>query len=202
MMGFKIVLDSGRSVWEVYSLAMFLGTTRTVVAENGGVVAFSPNDLLLLSDRAICMEAYEILAKEIKQIRLRHVFPRLTEVVVERNFNVEEARRIVKDRKLKVTISDSLYGYHICFENVNKASGFERVLRRLEINWDETVAIGDSETDVPLFDKSGYSVALGNSPPSVKDKAKYSVRRKMGNGLVDAVSHIGERFLAEFTSME
>ena len=60
---------------------------------------------------------------------------------------------------------------------------------------EESIAIGDSETDVPLFDVCGYSIALGNAEDHVKASAKHSVKSNNGNGLVEALDYLAYNFL-------
>ena len=193
--GYKVILASGRSYCELYSLALFLGITKMAVAENGGVIVYSPQELVINHDKDECLKAYEYLSKEIKEVNLRKIFPRFTEVVIERTFDIEYGKKIIKENKLDVTLTDSGYGYHICGKDVNKANGFEEILKKLKFTWKETVAIGDSETDLELFEKAKYSISLGQSPKHVKDKSDYSARNIMGKGFVEAVEHIREKFL-------
>ncbi len=193
--GYKVILASGRSHYELYPLASFLGITKMAVAENGGVIVYSPQDLVINHDKTECLNAYEHLVKEINNVNLRNVFPRLTEVVVERTFDIEHGKEIIKENKLEVTLTDSGYGYHICGKNVNKANGFEEILKKLKLTWKETIAIGDSETDIELFERSSYSVSMGQSPNHVKDKSNYSTKNKMGKGFIESVEHIREKFL-------
>ena len=41
-MGFKVIFVTGRSSFEDYTLAVFTGTTKIAVSENGGVITKSP----------------------------------------------------------------------------------------------------------------------------------------------------------------
>jgi hydroxymethylpyrimidine pyrophosphatase-like HAD family hydrolase len=68
-------------------------------------------------------------------------------------------------------------------------------LRILGGKLEETVAIGDSETDVPLFRICGFSVALGQAADNVKAVAKYVVSEKQGRGLVQALNLITNKHL-------
>ena len=46
---------------EAYILAVFGGTTKIAVGENGGVVTLSPQEHILLADKEKCMKGYENL---------------------------------------------------------------------------------------------------------------------------------------------
>jgi hypothetical protein len=78
---------------------------------------------------------------------------------------------------------------------VNKAVGLKVAVKYLSIDTNRIVAIGDSEIDIPMFMTCGYSIALGNAPDSLKDKASFSVSSNMGDGLVEAIQHVAEKFM-------
>ena len=52
---------------------------------------------------------------------------------------------------LNVSITDSGYAYHINSKGIDKGSGFLEAIKMLEVDLNDTIAIGDSETDIPLF---------------------------------------------------
>ena len=146
--GYRIILVSGRSAWEVFALAIYLGTTRVAVGENGAVVAISPVDMAILADNSYSVMAYELLSQKIDCVKLRRVFPRLAEVTLERTFDIKIGRQILKESGLPVYISDSKYAYHIIHNDVNKAKGMRIALQYLHLGFNETVAIGDSEAEI------------------------------------------------------
>lgn len=195
-LGYRVILVSGRSAWEALTLSIFLGTTRVVVGENGGVVAYSPLDLVLLADISHSLTAYDYLSKKIPKVRKKLVFPRFTEVVLQRTFDVNEGRKILSEGGLPVTLYDSKYGYHLTHELVNKGRGLRVAAKHLGLNTQQMIAIGDSEIDIPMFSVCGYSIALGNAADDVKEKAQFSVVHSMGYGLVEALQHVTEKFLA------
>ena len=194
-MSYRVILVSGRSAWEALALSIYLGTTKVVVGENGGVVATSPLDMTLLADISHSLMAYDYLSKKISNVKKKLVFPRFTEVVLERTFDLNEGRRVLDESGLPVTINDSKYGYHLTHKSVNKAVGLKVAVKHLGIDTSQIVAIGDSEIDIPMFMVCGYSIALGNAPISLKEKASFFVNSSMGNGLVEAVQHVTEKFM-------
>ena len=192
---YRVIFVTGRSSVEAYVLSVFAGTTRIAVGENGGVVTTSPNEHKLLADKSHSEKAYEYLKTRIKNVNIKPVFPRLTEVVLERTFDIPAAARILKESKLPVIITDSMYAYHLNYETINKSVGFRAALDMLNIKPEEAIAIGDSTTDVPLFDICGYSIAMGNSSDEVKAKAKHCTSGANGNGLVEALDYVARNFL-------
>jgi len=189
-LGHKVIFVSGRSSIEGYVLSVFAGTTRIAVGENGGAVTFGPSDHKLLGNKDECVKAFEFLKSKIPQIKIKPVFPRMTEVVLERTFDLDVAKKIVNENNMPVELSDSLYAFHINSRGINKARGFSEVMTMLSVSNEDVISIGDSETDVPLFKMAGFSIALGNSAENVKSNATMSVSGKAGDGVIEALEHV------------
>jgi len=189
-LGHKVIFVSGRSSVEGYVLAVFAGTTRIAVGENGGVVTSGPSDHKLLGNKDECIKVFEFLKSKIPQVKIKPVFPRMTEVVLETTFDIDVAKKIVKENNLPVELSDSQYAFHINSRGINKARGFGEVMKMLSVSNEDVISIGDSETDVPMFKMAGFSIALGNSAENVKSCAAMSVSGKAGDGVIEALEHI------------
>ena len=196
-LGHKVIYVTGRSSIEAYVLSVFGGTTRIAVGENGGIITSGPNEHKLIGNKQECIKAFEFLKTKIPEAVEKPVFPRITEVVLERNFDVELGSKIFKDNDLHVHLTDSQYAYHINSIGVDKASGFQEVMNMFSAKKDDIIAIGDSDTDVPLFGLAGISVALGNAPENVKSKATMNVQGHAGDGVIEALETIQLKLLAE-----
>ena len=98
--------------------------------------------------------------------------------------------KIFADSNMLVDLSDSQYAIHINSKGINKGRGFSEVLTMLSASPSDVIAIGDSETDVPLFKMSGLSIALGNALESVKSQASMTVSGKAGDGVIEALEYI------------
>jgi len=196
-LGHKVIYVTGRSSIEAYVLSVFGGTTRIAVGENGGIITSAPNEHKLIGNKQECLRAFEFLKTKIPDAVEKPVFPRITEVVLERNFDINLAKKIFAENNFDVQISDSMYAYHINSKGVNKANGFLEVMKMFSAKKEDVVAIGDSETDVPLFKIAGISVALGNATDEVKSQATISVVGHEGDGVIDALEKIQLKLLAE-----
>ena len=189
-LGHKVIFVSGRSSVEGYILSVFGGMTRIAVGENGGAITSGPSEHKLLGNKEECMKAFEFLKSKIPQAKEKLVFPRMTEVVLERTFDLDLAKKIMKENNIPVDLSDSQYAIHINSKGINKGLGFSEVLTMLSASPTDVIAIGDSETDVPLFKISGQSIALGNALESVKSQASMTVSGKAGDGVIEALEYI------------
>ena len=194
-LGYKIIYVTGRSSEEAYIIASFGGTTRLSVGENGGAVMLAPRQHILLANKSNCERGYEVLRQKIDGVDIKPVFDRHTEVVLFRTFDITRGQELFERYNLNLRLVDSLYAYHINEKGINKGTGLVEALRILGGRLDQTVAIGDSETDVPLFEMCGFSVALGQAADNVKAVAKYVVEGKQGRGLIQALNLITYKHL-------
>ena len=196
-LGHKVIYVTGRSSIEAYILSVFGGTTRVAVGENGGIITTGPNEHKLIGNKEECIKAFEFLKVKIPGILEKPVFPRITEVVLERNFDINLGKKILAENNFDVQLSDSQYAYHINSKGINKANGFLEVMRMFSAKKEDVIAIGDSETDIPLFRMAGMSVALGNASEEVRPYAMISVLGHAGDGVIEALETIQLKLLAE-----
>jgi len=198
-LGLKVIYVTGRASIEAYVLAVFGGTTLVAVGENGGAIMTAPDEHILLANKQNCLRGYEILKKNIEGVQMKPVFSRLTEVVLSRTFDVREGRKILEENNLNLSLSDSKYAFHINEKGVDKGVGLLEALKILNLDPQEAVAIGDSETDLPLFDLCGCSIALHHAEDIVKTRATHVVRGTEGSGLVDAIDLVAFKYLGTAT---
>ncbi len=191
--GHNVIFVTGRSSVEAYLLSVFGGTTKIAVGENGGCITVDTNEHILLGNMQQCQHALNIIQKEITNVSEKPVFPRMTEVVLERTFDLELAKQLVLEKKLDVLLSDSQYAFHINSLGIDKGTGFQNVMQRLSISRDDVIAIGDSATDIPLFKIAKTSIALGNSSEFVKSQATMTTNAKSGDGVIEALDKLAPK---------
>lgn len=195
-MGYNVIYVTGRSSIEAYVLAVFGGTTRIAIGENGGAITIGPQKHRLLASKEKCIQGYEALKKSIGDaVKIKPVFPRMTEVVLLRTFDLKEGQKILEDYGLPLYLSDSKYAFHINEKRINKAYGLKEALLLLKVDPKQVVAIGDSETDIPLYEICGCSIALDHAEESVKAKADHVVAGREGVGLVEAIDFVAFHYL-------
>lgn len=186
--GHNVIFVTGRSSVEGYLLSVFGGTSNICVGENGGCITSGNNKHQLLGNIGECIEAFDIIKDNIPNVREKPVFPRMTEVVLERTFDIGLAQKLVSEKNLTVNLSDSQYAFHINSSGIDKGRGFEEVMSMLSIDSSDVIAIGDSYTDIPLFKIAKTSIALGNAFDDVKSHATISVSNKAGDGVIEALN--------------
>ncbi|MHB8284127.1 MAG: Cof-type HAD-IIB family hydrolase [Caulobacteraceae bacterium] len=69
----------------------------------------------------------------------------------------------------------------------NKGAMVESFAKRLGISTDQIATIGDMPNDVLMFNKSGFSIAMGNASDAVKAQAKVVTATNEADGFAHAV---------------
>ena len=185
--GHQIIYVTGRSSVEAYILGVFGGTGTVSVGENGGCITTDASTHIMLGDMASCRRALELLKHKIPQIREKPVFPRMTEVVLERNIPYHTIRDTIQGTELDVAVSDSGYAIHINSKGIDKGVGLQRVMDMYDIPRRDVIAVGDGRNDIAMFRAAGFSAALGNAPREVKDAADTTAACHRGPGLIEIV---------------
>ncbi len=192
-MGHNVIFVTGRSSVEGFMLSVFGGTTKITVGENGGCITLGSNEHVLLGNLEECKTACNAIQESLDNVIEKSVFPRMTEVVLERTFDLNDARKILFENNLNAELSDSQYAYHLNSSGINKGVGFKEAMKRFSIISDDVIAIGDSATDVSLFKMAKTSVALGNAADDVKSEADIVVSAKAGDGVLEALDKLAPR---------
>ena len=190
--GHNVIFVTGRSSVEGYLLSIFGGLTHMSVGENGGCITYGDKiQHKLLGNKGECVHALATIQSRLdSEIKEKPVFPRMTEVVLERTFEIEKAKKIVDEDNLNVVLTDSGYAYHINSKGVNKGSGFLEAIKMLDVDLNDVIAIGDSETDIPLFKIVENSIAVSNSTENLKKVAKIVTTKKSGEGVLEGLDSI------------
>lgn len=70
---------------------------------------------------------------------------------------------------------------------VDKGEALRFVARRLGVDMDDVVAIGDSWNDAPLLKAAGFGVAMGSAPRELRDVANAEVADVAHDGVAEAI---------------
>jgi len=192
-MGHDVIYVTGRSSVEAYLLSVFGGTRKIAVGENGGCIALDADNHILLGNIEACNMAFDLIKNNLDGVTKKPVFPRLTEVVLERTFDMNDAREILSENNLDVELSDSQYAIHINSKGINKGTGFTELMNKYDIIKDDVIAIGDSATDIPLFKVAKTSIALGNASEIVRSEATMTVSGSSGDGVLEALDKLAPK---------
>jgi phosphoglycolate phosphatase (TIGR01487 family) len=185
-----VVLVTGNTHCFTRTVSVLLGTPRIFIAENGGVVSHSENDMEVLADPVVCQKAYQELSKVFPLEVYNSSRYRFTDIALKRNFDVEAAMRYVRERDLQVDIIDTTFAVHIKDKKVNKGTGLHRIAERMNLRKEEFAAVGDSESDMPMFEMAGFRASVGNATPELKAASDYVAEARYGEGFAEIINHM------------
>ncbi len=79
------------------------------------------------------------------------------------------------------------YYLDVTHPQANKGAVVDRLSQLLNIPTDEIATIGDMPNDVPMFERGGLSIAMGNAIPEVQQQANYVTTSYEEEGFAHAV---------------
>lgn len=79
------------------------------------------------------------------------------------------------------------YYTEITNENVNKWSAIEFLLKKLELDKSEVIAIGDNMNDIEMIENANLGVVMGNSNPKMKEIGNVIVADNNSEGVLEAI---------------
>ncbi len=183
-----VILATGNSLCFARAAAKLIGVTDIIICENGGVIQVRYDQPeIVLGNKEICLKAAKFLEKffEVSYLDLEY---RKSEVCIRRNFPINEARRILRDKfKDKVKILDSKFAYHIVDGTVSKGAALEVIAKIIGVSTKEMAAIGDSENDIDMFKKVGLGLAVANADEELKKVADIVLTKNNGEGVIEAL---------------
>lgn len=194
--GMDVILSSGNGYPILAGLAYYMPVKRYIIAENGGVIGFGWN-YRVLGDRGKAVRARDLIVDRLPHLvyeswqnRFRLVdlafHPRQG---VGFDIALRSVIGVVKGLE-GVAVESSGWAIHVRDSGIDKGRGLLEACRDLGIDPGQVVAVGDSDTDIPMFDAAGYSIALANSTPNLKKRADHVTEKSFCEGFVEAAEHI------------
>jgi phosphoglycolate phosphatase (TIGR01487 family) len=190
-----VILSTGNTHCFTRTVSVLLGTARTFISENGGVISLSEDEVEIVADLKICEEAFQKLSAEFALQRYNSARYRFTDIALQRNFDVDLATRRLQELDLPVELIDTTYAVHIKDRRVDKGTGLACIAKRLKIDLSQFAAIGDSNGDLPMFRLAGYRASVGNASAELKSISNYVARAGYGDGFAEIVNHMIEQKL-------
>jgi len=193
-----VVLSTGNSHCFTRAVCVLLGTPHIFIAENGGVLSYSEDEMQILADLKVCEDAFQKLSAEFPLQRYSSSRYRFTDIALKRNFDVLAADRRAQELGLPVHIIDTTFAVHIKDRRVNKGTGLTRIAQHFNLDPLEFAAIGDSMSDRPMFEVAGFRASVGNGSPGLKEISDYVAKKDFGRGFAEIVDYmIAEEMLSE-----
>jgi phosphoglycolate phosphatase (TIGR01487 family) len=196
--GVEVVLASGNTACFMDALARAIGTSGTVIAENGGVfrIGFA-GALQIEGDRSEAVSAFRVLEAYYQRkgvaLELYGERYRFSDVAIARTVPTEEVREVV--RGLGVKVLDTGFAIHLQAKGLSKGLALQKLAAGMGIPAEEFLAVGDSENDLEMIEAAGIGVAVANAGDAVKAASDYIAEKGDGDGFVEAVTRYLPYFL-------
>ena len=104
--------------------------------------------------------------------------------------SLSQREEILRQIPKHLTFTNFMHlGGEITHSEYNKATAIQFVKNYYKEKY-ETVAMGDSENDLPMLEYADISIAMGNGVKEVKEKADYVTDKIDNDGLYKAFKHL------------
>ena len=87
-------------------------------------------------------------------------------------------------------VQSQTYYLDVTAKRGNKGDGIVALCKAFGVSLDDTAAIGDQANDVPMLERAGLSIAMGNAPDAVKAKAREHTTANDADGVAHAIDTI------------
>ncbi len=197
--GYYVVLVSGNSVPMMVGLARYLGASDIVVAENGGSI--------VLGDEInwLCEEHEQRLLEELEEyisrlfggylkkswqnnfMRCGKAFKKIRDDIDTETLITDLINRLSDDGYKDLYIASSKVAIHVNLLKYTKGYALERILQRLNLNWRNVLAVGDSDIDVDMIKRAEIGCAVANASTRLREVANCFSGYEAGRGFVDII---------------
>lgn len=180
--GRRLLLVSGRELEDLFSVFTRADLFDLMVVENGALV-YDPQRR---TERRIGEAPPPEFTAE---LRRRGVTPLSTGsvIVATREPHETTVLDVIREMGLELQVIFNKGAVMVLPSGVNKGVGLEAALRDLQVPPARCVGIGDAENDHHFLSICGFSVAVANALPAVKQRADLVTRGSHGAGVREAI---------------
>ena len=194
--GMQVILN-GEYLHRAIPSAQACLEVSSAVRECGMQVLYEPEEPALLYDEGysdhpqLLREMDQMRSKNFQMLPLDHENPRFLKLVT---FDWEGCEREEFIRRAEP--------YFTCIHRENtmlelvllgnsKAAGMEKLLAHLGVSREDTMAIGDSTNDLPMFSVAKHTVCLAEGADELKAQAEFVTDTVLNDGIEKALKHYG-----------
>ncbi|WP_422926648.1 HAD family hydrolase [Singulisphaera sp. PoT] len=183
--GRKLILITGRELDELLKVFPSIAIFDLVVAENGALL-YDPRtkDIQLLGEAPP-----QVLLDRLRAAGVQSLSPGRVIVATWRPYDSVVAQ-IIADLGLDLCVILNKRAVMILPHGINKASGLNAGLVRLELKAGEVAGIGDAENDLDFLQVCGYSAAVANALPPVKEQCDVVMLHNHGTGVEELIQKL------------
>jgi HAD superfamily hydrolase (TIGR01484 family) len=183
--GKELLLVTGRRMEDLLNLFHDVNMFARIVAENGAVL-YRPATLKFLELSNPLPERFieHLRHAQVKPLEIGRV------IVATREPYEVTVLQAIRDLGLELQVIFNKGAVMILPTGINKATGLKRALHEVNLAPENVVAVGDAENDHALFEFCGFSAAVANALPAVRDHADLTMAHSHGAGVVELIERI------------
>lgn len=172
--------------------------TRDLVRSCGMQVLYEAGDGAILTDGKYSdghpTAVREVARMKAKGFEIREIDrsqPRFMKLVT---FDAPGCRReeFIREMERYFTVIDrGNTMLELMMKGCSKAGGMQRLLKHLGLERDQTLAIGDSTNDLPMFSAAGHTACMGDGMKQLQEKSEFITAPVLEDGVEKALRHFG-----------
>jgi HAD superfamily hydrolase (TIGR01484 family) len=185
MSGRKLILVTGRELPEILEIFPEIRMFHRVVAENGGLI-YRPATEEQIPLGSPPPEGFvtELVRRGISTLSVGK------SIVATREPWESVVLDVIRDLGLELQVIFNKGAVMVLPPGVNKASGLTAALAELDVSPHHVVGVGDAENDHAFLDLCGYSVAVANALPALKERANLVTAARNGQGVLELIERL------------
>ncbi|WP_395748851.1 HAD family hydrolase [Prosthecobacter sp.] len=179
--GYRLIMVTGRELNDLISTFPEIHVFDLLVLENGAVL-HEP-----ATERTVALAAQpppefitRLVAKgmpvQVGKVIVATWEPHETEVLA-----------AIKELGLDLQVIFNKGAVMVLPSGVNKATGLRAALSAMGLDTAQIVGVGDAENDHAFLDICGFSVAVANALPSIRQKVRHVTAADHGDGVVELI---------------
>jgi hydroxymethylpyrimidine pyrophosphatase-like HAD family hydrolase len=181
----KLLLVTGRELDNLLAIVSDIELFDCVVSENGAVLYWPSNRS---SESLASPPPKQFLEK----LRQQEVLPLSVgrSIVATTLPHHDAVQNTITEMGLSLEIILNRDSVMVLPAGVNKATGLLRALSELRLQPEQVVGIGDAENDEAFLSLCGFSVAVANAIPRIKQISDLTTEQEHGPGVVEVIERI------------
>ncbi len=198
--GVKVGLVSGNALPVLFGLAKYLGCSGGLAAENGSVILYGDEIIVTCPICGEVLKIADLVEKEVCDVAWRTWQDRYrlcdAAFKVKGSLSYDELAKVI-DGVIKrlgygdlIQVRSSGFAVHLIPKGCGKHLGALKLMELNGVNRGETLAIGDSVTDLELLQVVGVPVAVSNADEELKKVALIVTSKPSGEGFVELARSI------------
>ena len=182
--GHKLILVTGRELNELLAVFPEITLFDLAVVENGAVLYHPQTSVIETLAEPPPTEFVTRLVERGLPVQVGKT------IVATWEPHENEVLQAIKDLGLALQVIFNKGAVMILPSGMNKASGLDAALAKLGLQPSQVAGVGDAENDHAFLDVCGWSVAVANALPTIKEKAHYVTTAERGEGVAEMINLI------------